>query len=1150
MQWGRLLPLCNIGFGIGLGIALALPSGKAAEVPTSPAPTVSISTIADLRALSHEEARRGLPVHVKGVVTYTDDQWRTLFIQQDEAGCFVYRTNPAPRVELGQAIEIEGRTVPGYMTAIGEQSLQVIGTAPLPAATAATLEQLISGVEDSQRVRVRTVVRSMRVQYGRLILDFGEARGRFEAHVPAYDASTLPTQWLDAIVEITGVVGAQLSPQDHLIGVRLFVPTLDDIRMLTPSPRDPFDRLPQSIERLSLVNPAANLGQRLCITGVVTLATPSGKLFLEDQSGSVQVKLDTPRQRVDPGGLYLDPPATGLLQPGDRVQVIGYPALGEYAPILQEAWAKRLGPGRPASPRRVTAERALTGQHDSRLVTITGRLISRELRPMGTTMDQVLTIQSEQVIFEARLENDSALDLPVASTIALTGICAVQADEQRKPRAFRLLLRSAADATLLERPPRWSLDEAIRGLALALAVLAAAVGWLVLLRRRIRFQEERISGLRREAELQQRYRALFDSLQDVYYRADLNGITQEISPSIERLVGFSPAERIGRPTLELCADPAERDRLFAALMKDGAVIDYEMRLRHKNGGTVIVSLNARVVRNDSGQIIATEGFLRDITARKQAEQALRENQEQLNSELERRIAERTAELRQSEERFGKAFNRNPAILSILRLPEARYIDVNETFLRTYGFTREEVLGRTSIELNLWQDPADRAALFDEVRAGHRIENRESHYRTKTGEPRIVLQSLESIMLGGDQCLLSVGQDITDNKRVQAALAEQEAHTRLIVDNALDAVITIDTAGIIRGWNPQAEIIFGWTKDEVMGRELADTLIPPHYRQGHRRGLQRYLETGEGPVLNRRIELTALRKSGQEFPAELAITALRVGSGYAFSAFVRDITERRRAEEELLRALEREKELGKLKSNFVTMVSHEFRTPLGIIMSSEEILDRYFDRLTPEKRHEQLQAIHNAVKRMAEMMEEVLLLGRVEAGKMECRPVSLDLPAFLRSLIEELQAATAQRCPIEFEPGPLPGPIAADEGLLRHIFTNLLSNAIKYSPAGQAVHFTVRSERGHAIFTIEDHGLGIPEADQQWMFKAFHRGGNVGNLPGTGLGLTIVKRCVELHGGKIKFHSTTGLGTTFIVTLPLTDAPVEIGTETAFFMNRP
>jgi signal transduction histidine kinase len=233
-----------------------------------------------------------------------------------------------------------------------------------------------------------------------------------------------------------------------------------------------------------------------------------------------------------------------------------------------------------------------------------------------------------------------------------------------------------------------------------------------------------------------------------------------------------------------------------------------------------------------------------------------------------------------------------------------------------------------------------------------------------------------------------------------------------------------------------------------------------------------------------------------------------------------------------------------------MVSHEFRTPLGIIMSSAEILERYLERLRPDQRVEHLQAIHKSVQRMAGMMEEVLVLGRVEAGKMECKPAPIDLVSFCQRLTDELHSATNRQCPIEFEASPLPEDAEADEGLLRHIFTNLLTNGVKYSRPGETVKFVLRYRDFQAVFTVEDKGVGIPEADQQWIFRAFHRGQNVGNLPGTGLGLTIVKRCVELHGGKIKCQSTEGVGTKFVVTLPLFGRPVNVGTETALFMNRP
>jgi len=239
-----------------------------------------------------------------------------------------------------------------------------------------------------------------------------------------------------------------------------------------------------------------------------------------------------------------------------------------------------------------------------------------------------------------------------------------------------------------------------------------------------------------------------------------------------------------------------------------------------------------------------------------------------------------------------------------------------------------------------------------------------------------------------------------------------------------------------------------------------------------------------------------------------------------------------AREDALRLLARERELNELKSNFVSLVSHEFRTPLEIIMSSVDNLERYHDRLPPEKRQQLLQSIHKAVRRMAGMMEEVLVLGRLETDRMTFKPDALDLRSFCQRLCDELTSATNGRCPIQLQLDAASGNATADESLLRYIFTNLLSNAVKYSPPGGRVDFSVQREGANAICRVTDHGCGIPEADQKHLFQAFHRGSNVGQIPGTGLGLLIVERCVTLHGGKVEFESSEGRGTTFTVTLPI------------------
>ncbi len=248
--------------------------------------------------------------------------------------------------------------------------------------------------------------------------------------------------------------------------------------------------------------------------------------------------------------------------------------------------------------------------------------------------------------------------------------------------------------------------------------------------------------------------------------------------------------------------------------------------------------------------------------------------------------------------------------------------------------------------------------------------------------------------------------------------------------------------------------------------------------------------------------------------------------------------------ELQEALERERKLGLVKSDFVSLVSHEFRTPLGVIMSATEVLMRYFDRLDPAKRGRHLEMIRSSTGNLASMIEEVLLLGRMEDGKLTCSAELLDLASLCRIIIDELASATRNPVPVHFAmDGSLAG-AKGDEALIRHIIGNLLSNACKYSLPGGEVRFEVTREGEDARFEIEDQGIGIPEEDRDRLFTSFTRGSNVGLLPGTGLGLVIVNRCIEMLGGRFELESRPGDGTTAKVWLPLFVATSEpLPTET-------
>jgi PAS domain S-box-containing protein len=368
----------------------------------------------------------------------------------------------------------------------------------------------------------------------------------------------------------------------------------------------------------------------------------------------------------------------------------------------------------------------------------------------------------------------------------------------------------------------------------------------------------------------------------------------------------------------------------------------------------------------------------------------------------------------------------------------------------------------------------------------------------------------------------------DRKRAQTALAESEA--RFSVAFQASPIFI----GIARMSDGQFELIndafvnwSGYTRDEILGRSTAELRV--WERQEEREGFWAELRR-LGSIRSR--ECRFRNRSGKVFTMLLSSEVIQLNRVPHMLTLALDITQRKQAEEEMLKALGREKELSQLKSNFVSMVSHQFRTPLAIIQSSAELLREFMAKMSPVERDEQLESIAGNTRRMAGMMEEILVLSRLDAGKLDFRPTAFDLNTFCRRVVNEVRSASNHECSIELLLARTLPQARADERLLEHIFTNLLSNAVKYSEPGTSVHFEVKRDSTDALCVIRDKGVGISEADQKMLFTAFHRGTNVENRPGTGLGLLLVKRCVELHHGKVQIESKIGDGTTVTVRLPV------------------
>jgi PAS domain S-box-containing protein len=527
--------------------------------------------------------------------------------------------------------------------------------------------------------------------------------------------------------------------------------------------------------------------------------------------------------------------------------------------------------------------------------------------------------------------------------------------------------------------------------------------------------------------------------------------------------------------------------------------------------------------------------------------------------------------------FAAVFDVSPVGIAIAD-QEGRYVDVNPTYCQMFGYSREELLGQTFglilvpeqkpleatiLNMALTTDPGAPSEWQVQARDGSILTVRSS-FRTERlpdGRVRIItalsditalhdnvrrlrdsenrLQALndhlESLVSSRTASLEESNAELLETidalSSTRRALEESERANRLMIDTAHDAVITIDDNGLIISWNRAAETMFGWSAEEAVGNSLADMIIPEGYREKHVAGLKHYHHGQASNVLNRTVEVFALHRYRSGFPVELSIWPHQFGGKQAFSAFIRDITDRKQAEQEVLEALERAQELAALKSRFVSMTSHEFRTPLTIIQSSMDLLRDCRQHLSETDQTRLIDDVMRSIQRMNDMMDQVLVLGRTDERQASFKPAALDVLSWCRQVIAELTRSSQGGQRIALQVTGNPDHRVVDERLLHQAVVNLLTNALKYSPAEMPVDMNLHFEPASIHIEITDHGIGIPEKDQDKLFQSFFRASNVGPVAGTGLGLSIVQKSIELHGGSLAFESKTGTGSRFWFNLP-------------------
>jgi len=393
--------------------------------------------------------------------------------------------------------------------------------------------------------------------------------------------------------------------------------------------------------------------------------------------------------------------------------------------------------------------------------------------------------------------------------------------------------------------------------------------------------------------------------------------------------------------------------------------------------------------------------------------------------------------------------------------------------------------------------------------------------------------------------------------------ENAALLKAIIENAIDGIITIDERGNIETINPAACKLFEYTPEEAIGKNVS-ILMPPPDKEQHDEYLQRYQQTGHAHIIGIGRDVVGIRKSGTKFPFRLGISEVQFLGRKIYAGFIHDISHQReaeerlkqytvhledlvaertqsleagvealqRAKEELSLSLEKEKELGLLKSRFVSIASHEFRTPLTSVQLSVSLIERYAEPFNSPNIGKHVGKIKSAVVNLTSILNDFLSLEKLESGKQEPVYHEFNLVSFSEAIAEEMQVLAKKNQNIIYQHTGTKSSIRLDQNLLKNCIVNLITNAIKYSGENSFIGFTTEINKRECIITISDNGIGIPEADQKHLFEAFFRAHNTGDIPGTGLGLNIVARYVDLMNGSVNFKSEVNQGTLFTIIFPM------------------
>jgi PAS domain S-box-containing protein len=617
--------------------------------------------------------------------------------------------------------------------------------------------------------------------------------------------------------------------------------------------------------------------------------------------------------------------------------------------------------------------------------------------------------------------------------------------------------------------------------------------------------------------------ALVSASPRAIFMLDLEGRVKIWNPAAEQMFGWKEDEVINHPSpIPLDEQLEDSTTIQNSVLQGKTYTRLEMSRFKKDGSAIDIIFSAAPLPDSNGEISGLVAVIADISEQKRQAEQVR--------------------LLQS-----VVVNTNDAVIvteaESIDAPGPRILYVNEAFTRITGYKPEEVLGKTPRILQ--------GAKTDQAQL-QKVRNALSRWESITVE--VINYCKDGSEFWNEFSLvpvanakgwythwIAVQRDTTERKQVEQALRQSEERFRSLIENALDIIMILDPDGTIGYVSPSVEKVLGYAVTELVGANVnafihpEDLPISQSFPQVTLR--DRLTNNNQTEILNP-IEFRHRHQDGSWRILE-AISQPFADSAATLRVMVnaRDITERKRLDEIWL-ALEREKELSALKTRFFSMASHEFRTPLSTALAAAQVLENSQQEWdNTEKRLRNLHRIQDSVRNMVQLLDDILTINRAETGKLAFNPKSLALEAYCRHFVEEMQLNAGNLHQLTFSCQGKSQHVCLDEKLLRSMLSNLLSNAIKYSPQGGNISFSLEFQSDNLIIQVQDQGIGILLEDQKQLFEPFHRGKNVKTISGTGLGLVVVKKCVDLHQGNISISSEVGRGTTCVITIPLKFKPL-------------